>query len=257
MFAYGGNLMRSVIPKESTRQKANLLVMTQRWRSLLIIGVIVSSIPLRGNTAPGPLELMDAPRRQLAGTNVLAASSSIEALPISISRSISFRFRPRDLFRPGAIIDIIGPGRVVGLILTADPPINPMPVFAAFKVRECVEPGCSTEMNEMRVSYPFGPHPKVTVRPGNYRLYVVADGEPVRGVLRIPGLTGRANLDSRPNGAVDIATPESTIASESGPSLYEASHTYTIRSQRGLAFSTTWVRGHRYQGSRIKYCFSD
>lgn len=130
------------------------------------------------------------------------------------------------------------------------------PRLAAFRFRECDSAGCFDSAPPMKFTVPFG-EPEVSLPAGNYAIHVVTDGAPVEIRLALPQLNGATALTGGSPARVDLATPESSIASRSGPSIFEASRTYRVFGRHALALSASWARGSTYEGSRHTFCLSN
>jgi hypothetical protein len=108
-----------------------------------------------------------------------------------------------------------GKGRVVGVVLVQDgPPLRRAYQFVSTRWDFCGSPGCSGEW-QISLTHGINWHGRHGYRipAGDYRLYLIADGAPVRIELRLDGLTGSTDL--RPDVGVPgrIASPDSMVPS--------------------------------------------
>jgi hypothetical protein len=220
--------------------------------AVLLAGLVQTPAAADGE-APPAASREAAARIPLTGETALVVSEPT-SFQVVLRRSVSLNFRPNQLFKPGAVFEAEGGGRVTGFVLTRDWPGAEV-ALAAMKVRECDQPGCS-DGAVMRSSVPFGRKVSVDLPAGTYRLYAIVDDSPVRITLRFPGLKGRSVHRVGESAEVDLSTPTGAL-SEAGPAtVYDAGDSYAFKRQYGLAFSATWVRGDEYKGSTVAWCFS-
>lgn len=175
---------------------------------------------------------------------------------VRLPRDVSIDIRTRTLFGQRSGIELRGGGRMMGVAIVREGSAWVGPRLAAFRFRECDSAGCVDGAPPMRFTVPFG-DPEVVLPAGDYALHVVTDGAPLEIRLTIPELSGRTVLSGGSPARVDVATPAASIASESGPSILEASHTYRVFGHHALALSASWARGADYEGSRHTFCLSN
>ncbi len=110
-----------------------------------------------------------------------------------------------------------GKGRVVGIVLVADT----NPVREAFQLVStrwdfCGSPGCR---GDWRTAFTFPLNtrggPGLRLPKGDYRLYLIADGAPVRVTLRLNGLTGHKSFVLTEPATGRVASPIETLSTPS------------------------------------------
>jgi len=184
-----------------------------RFRILLAVLLLWGSLMQPGMSSP-----VGTPSRELAGTTVLAGSTSGMSRvhlsqPVEIS---SFPFR-NDFDK------ISSQGRIAGFVLKQDLAKGGVEVLG-LSLALCDKPPCK----ERRLSFTQVWDPsergfpeKVTLPAGDYFLYLIADG-PTHVELSFPGLSGRGAMEPESAGDVDITTPETTFEPVSGRNIYAA-----------------------------------
>lgn len=228
--------------------------MKLRWLWCLFLLVVpVQALP---EQARGEMPSRNTREPQLLrGTNVIRTDQG-SMLRVRLPRDVTLRYQPKELFSKGGLIDVKGGGRIAGVVLTPDALRSTADLpFVALQVRECLEPGCQ-DGTVMKAAHPYGFNVTRRLPAGLYRLYVLVDHAKTRITLKLPGLVGDSVLRTEKPVALDIATPASTVSHSGEATIYEGSHVSRFESNRGLAFSGTWLRGNHYRGSRVNWCFA-
>ncbi|MGH2755357.1 MAG: hypothetical protein ACRDLB_13140 [Actinomycetota bacterium] len=195
----------------------------------------------------------------LGGTTVITGSTSAY-VPVSIDRkaSLSRTILPRSDSGPTKDISIAGDGRLVGIVVVPDPPpdgLSTEDFVIAGRFARCPEPGCAPGDRAINFQFP-GKYVKgrpVTLSPGQYRLYLLADGKPVRVVLRLHGLSGTKSLRPRLPAPADLRTPPKTLVSDSASPYFAAGDTYKA-GLRGIFLTALWARSSPAQDFVYGFC---
>jgi hypothetical protein len=153
---------------------------------------------------------------RLRGVNVLTGG---DMAYVSVRLTREARLVVGHSSTPGGVTDG-DKGRVAGVVVTRDPPDSDAPQveYAAGRFAECSSPGCAARRF---VGFQFPARRTPTLSPGDYRLYLLADGSPVRVVLRFRGLDGRARFAPSIDAYADLQTPLPRLSSID-PTTYSA-----------------------------------
>lgn len=171
-----------------------------------------------------------APAEQSSGLPVLAGKTVVTGSEIGYAR-----IRLTKTLEPMEVEPTIeGDGRVISVVLAREEkgPGRKWPALEVTSFGHCgTEPGCSPDPDYDSVGWYSSVE---RFRPGVYRLYLIADGEPARVVLRFPALDGKTTLTpARPATAlIQSITPQVLV--EPTRSLYSAGSTAPFRGP-GLA----------------------
>ncbi|HVF54064.1 MAG TPA: hypothetical protein VNC78_10760 [Actinomycetota bacterium] len=218
------------------------------------------SPPLHGK----PVSVGDRPHylpgpATLGRVNVITGKHpSVMLVRIPRRTSIDMHLMPGRRSGPNASIEIQGAGRAVGFALTRDAPSDSLPKGFQLAVRlgDCTTPGCDPGRKLNNFMYPFefgeGVHPR-TLRPGVYRLYLIADGSRVRVRFTLEGLRGRTKLHSARRAPVDVRSPKIHTNQHDGRVVYSAGSTYR-GGYRGFYVSTIHALGRRFDGALWGLC---
>lgn len=189
----------------------------------------------------------------LGRVNVIEGSEPAMArVRIPEEATFDLRVRPYREEGPNRSVRIEGRGRVVGVALVPPAPVEGGLVDsgrALFSGRysECAGAGCDPAGKVVNFQQPSvlgrGEGPASgRLAPGDYRLVLIADGEPVRVELVLRGLEGRRRIVPAAPAPVDLKTPAVHVSHLGGPSYFSAGDTFEGGS-RGVAFSLLTVRG--------------
>ena len=151
-----------------------------RFKAIVLTLALVASVPwvrpAQGTSA-----------RELRRINVISTTDS-GMVRVHVPRTA--RWDATSLNQPGGDIRIEGRGRYVGLIITEDSNKRwPELVGSASHYGGCRSRGCAPTDDALDDTDGGG-----MLSPGKYRFYVVADGAPVKIVLKLDGLSGRTAL---------------------------------------------------------------
>ena len=148
---------------------------------------------------------------------------------------------------PTGGVSIRGGGRMAALVVTSDPPSGPDEiVFLAGRFLTCSKPGCS---DGKRFGFSFGDSERdddVRLPAGDYRLYLLTDGEPLQVAFRLKGLDGTTRLSTLRKAPLDLKTLESSALDGSADRTYAAGDTFKSGS-RGLILTFLYGAGERSQ----------
>lgn len=179
----------------------------------------------------------------LAGTTVVTGSSTA-GMRVRLTRSISLPLDRRGQVR------ISGNGRTVGIVLTRADLAEPMrPTYAYVRFGFCTKPGCrAKETHDGPIGFNPGEGGRLRLTPGDYQLYVVADGSPVTATISLPGLPGTTRLRPGVRNRFGPRTP--TVRSPAGSSnVYGAGDMHEFGGFGGLSLQAIglntgpWVAG--------------
>jgi hypothetical protein len=226
--------------------------MSGSWRICIVL-TIAAVVQAAATTSA---QRVEPPARQTLRRQTFISVREPTTFKVRLPRDVTIDIRKGTLFGRGSGIELLGGGRMIGIAIVQDGSAWVGPRLAAFRFRECGEPGCFGSASPMKFTVPFGV-PEVSLPAGKYAIHVVTDGAPVEIRLAIPQLHGSTVLSDGSPARVDLATPESSIASRSGPSIFEASRTYRVFGRHALALSASWARGSTYEGSRHTFCLSN
>lgn len=140
----------------------------------------------------------------LAGVTVVKGSS-----PAGMRVRIP---RPVTIDRKNGV-GIVGDGRLVALVITRENVSqSSRESFEAIRFGYCDGAGCSPEKTSKQYLYSRGgsggdTHGKITLTPGEYLLYLVADGAPAKVTVRLQGLAGTKVLRPRTPARSGFAVP--------------------------------------------------
>ena len=170
----------------------------------------------------------------LAGTTVLSGSRSA-SMAVRLTRPV--------LFDAYADVDMQARGRLTGFAIKKDGGWD-APSANAIKTGFCGTPGCvPTWPNDSTATVvtPDSNGFRGTLPAGNYRLFLLADGAPVRVTLRLPGLPGRIALTPNTPARTVLLAPKPTVAEPaSAPLLYAGGSTWNVGPRGGLNFTVIW-----------------
>lgn len=222
---------------------------TRSWTTFLALCVVTAA----GAVAPAPPVAAGPPSPiTLRKVNVVEGreSGAVEVrIPSEVEVDLILQTY-RDA-GPTRSVSIDGGGRAVGLVLAPPPPVgeilNSPTFFAAGRFGECGEPGCDPQGEVVNFQEPFvypgGEGARShTLAPGDYRLYLIADGAPVRIKLVLRGLKGRTRITPAAPAPVDLKTPTVHASYMGGPSYFMAGDTFD-GGRRGIALSLLSLHG--------------
>lgn len=226
---------------------------TPRWRSNSWRGVAVAVLAILC-LQPNLALATSAVRTDLTAVNTVIASRS-SVVEVWLRTAAVLRVDSGLLRSPD--ISITGGGRFAGLAIVADmPAAKPTFVFAV-NVNGCWTPGCTTPADERLFPQPLAAYANATARgslggvmavtlePGRYRLYLLADGQPVRATLRLAGLRGSLTIRPRTPAAgvnmTSVAPNLGAIPTANGQ-IYSAGATGHIGAPVGLLLDAMEVR---------------
>lgn len=210
---------------------------------------------------PAAAEEKVAARRIELGAVNSVMGSSVGYVPVSIPKDVVIDARepnaPGESINPD--IRIEGSGRFVGIALVEDPyPGGRVPhrFFLAGRFNGCDEEGCKRQSTSVETMYDFLDEggPRLRLEAGDYRLYLLADGGPVRARFRLHGLSGRSQLDLTHSAELDIQTPAERIdASVNGTRMWSAGSSFA-GGQVGFSLSWLEVNATDFTDMQIGMC---
>lgn len=186
----------------------------------------------------------------LAGVNYVGGmTSGYVRVRVPRQASIDLIVRPARKAGPSRDVDISGRGRFAGVMLTTDPPSQlgaGSVLLISGRFGKCRKGGCDPHGEFVNYQWPvYFPHEapqRLNIRAGNYRLYLFADGTPVKARLHLSGLRGGTRARMTHQAPVDIETPTEEVAFLDGPSYYSAGAVLESGSN-GVALSMLSIEG--------------
>lgn len=223
----------------------------------LLILLLLSPVPIRGRVAA------KSSAHSLAGTNVIVGTQ-IAGTRVRLNEPAALHRRDVDPFvtgrRPNVRIE--GNGRVAGAILirdTEDPLGAEDPSFVMW-----VRGGfCRRERCGARATHTFAlarglqearGDDKVYLRPGNYFLYVVADGAPVQVTLDLDGPQGKRTFAPGVDVRADVRTPEVGFSAGPGKQAHWFGEDYLIKGEGGLSYSAFQLKSKDWLAGEVGWC---
>ncbi len=184
-------------------------------------------------------------RLPMCGTTVIIGDSS-RVLRLSVPSTVVL---PGDWAGDGKVAEIAGTGAFSGFVLVEDLPTGPGETVLMLGL---LPPDAFPTHPEARYTT-FPPPPDGYVIPqGNYLLYLVADGSPVRLTFRMPDFTGSATY--HPTQAVETTIERLSPYLSTGPTgIYSAGTTNTLRSE-GMLFHAQWLTAQVHTETAFGSC---
>jgi hypothetical protein len=184
----------------------------------------------------------------LAGKNVIEGSAP-SVIDVRIPRDVEIDLKIRGYSErgPSSTVSLAGGGRAVGIALTEHPPVglvNNKKFLLAGRFSTCAEPGCFSPGDVVNFQWPRATAEERwdTLLAGDYRLFLITDGAPVKVTLRLRGLRGSKSIRPTAPTPLDLQTPPISLTHTNGPSYYAAGSTFQTGT-RGFAVTLLSVRG--------------
>lgn len=153
-------------------------------------------------------------RVALGGVNFISGDR-LSGIPVHVPRQATIEGDPF----ANDDVSYSGPGRVVGIVLVEEGgPLRKAFELISVRWSFCGSPGCSPgphDEYELTTSPDFG-RKRWRIPAGNYRLYLVADGEPVEVTLRLHGLDGTTDLRPADRVTGRVAAPTASAPDPAG-----------------------------------------
>ncbi len=206
----------------------------RRWATVSIAFVVAAgagdlprpTVAAVAASAGGPR----APR--LGATTIISGSEpAVAFVRVESPATVDVHEDFRSARGPSPSISITGGGRFAGFVLVKETSRDTSENFLiAGRFSDCASRGCASEKKPMNYVSPSNiagsPSGFVDLDPGRYRLYLIADGTPVRIVLRLDGLEGRSSISPTTPAAVDLRAPSVHVSHNDGPAVWAAGSTY-------------------------------
>lgn len=181
------------------------------------------AIPAHGGAVPA-----------LAGTTVISGTRS-GSVAVRLPRAVSF-----DVYKDVAVA---ARGRLTGFALKKDGAWD-APSAHAIKSGFCGTPGCAPVWPRSHVGMVVSPDStgySGTLPAGNYRLFLLTDGAPVRVTLRLAGLRGRSSLTPRGGVRTAVVAPKPTVAEPAtAPLMFAGGSFWQFGRRGGLNLTVAW-----------------
>lgn len=187
--------------------------MRGRRTTSILAAVGLTALVAAGLTAPPAAARSPLDRVTLGAVNVISGSD-LTSVPVHVPRDATIEGDPFS----NDDISYSGPGRVVGLALVEEGgPVRKAYELVSVRWSFCGAPGCEPDeyADELTTSPEFGKK-RWRVPAGDYRLYLVADGEPVDVTLRLHGLDGTTAIRPAAPAAGRIAAPTASVPDPAG-----------------------------------------
>ena len=231
-------------------------------RALLTIALITTGVNnVAAEASPRPAMSPPAgPRVQLGAVNVLSGKST-GYVRVSLARDATIAVSEPD--KPGAAINkditVDGRGRFVGLALVEDPypgyrDYNRF--FMAGRFGGCDERGCKTTNEAVETMFEASKDAgaRFVVKAGEYRLYLLADGAPVKVTFRLHGLRGKRTLRSTVAATEDLKTSPTRVDLEPGGGRVWSAGSSFDGGQVGFSFSSLVMKAADFTGTEVGIC---
>ncbi len=158
-----------------------------------------------------------------------------------------------------ADITVTGNGRFVGVALVQDPypgARDARRFFLAGRFAGCDEAGCKPTDNSIETMYDLQQDAADTLRleAGNYRLYLIADGAPVRATIHLHGLSGRRSLEVTEPADLDLQTPPSRVDTDAGGGRLWSAGSSFAGGQVGFSMSWLEIEAEDFSGMEVGIC---
>lgn len=240
------------------RSRSVALTTTTVLLTLLLASSVATASPASSQvdgTRGGPVEL--------GAVNIIRATSSgyVEVtLPQRATIAATEKGQPDAAIN--ADITVRGPGRFAGIALIEDPypgVRDPHRFFLAGRFGGCDDEGCkpTRQMTETMFDLQQQERPTLSLEPGDYRLYVFADGKPVEAVFRLHGLTGTRTFTPDENAAFDLQTSPTRVDAEpDGGRIWSAGSSFE-GGQVGFSMSVLTVEAKDLEGTELGVCQYD
>ena len=209
-----------------------------------ILGVaLLAAVGATGGPAHGA-----SARPAVAGVTVLEGSQTA-VTHVRVSQDTTL-IDPR--FNPGDGFSVTGSSALVGFALVSDQP-QPEIVLVGGRLPWAV----SADSSPTTVLMPLRGldfSDRYSLPAGDYRLYLLTDGQPARVTLQFEGLTGETLLEPGQPVPYDIRTPGPRDSTPS-ESTYYASGDHATMQSNGLVFASRFSRYASYVSDREEGCF--
>lgn len=217
-------------------------------RSTLIIAIAIAIAALVPHTAPAAASTERRPSPSLGAMNILSGNEA-GWIDVRLRRQATLsipEFNQR-------VVQVSGKGRVVGFVLSqqpvnlADSATLVVARFPSYKAsaREVLSIG-------INISDENG---KYTLPPGDYRLYLLGDGKPVRVRFKLSGLKGTQRFIPQRRARLTLKNPSSDLYGGSVNNVYTAGAEKRLR-DKGLLFQHLWARTEAHAASLTSFCSS-
>lgn len=148
--------------------------------------------------------------------------------------------------RPG--YDLRGNGRVIGFVLTAErgrEELGEGPTLFGWSIGRCMRPAC--QARGFLTSWVFTRNlpredGKEILPAGDYRLYLIADGAPVRIRMELAGLKGRGTIAPTRHASAELTSLRPLAAKKGDDTVYWGG-TSSALSGSGFALAELWMDG--------------
>lgn len=220
---------------------------------LLLVAFIFSGI--LGIGLLDPVQASKSNVLELRGKTEIIGSSSHEArVELETSAVFDTRRAPWREKGPNVRTLLQGAGRFFGIVLVKEgSEVSGRHRLVIGRWSRCDSEGSCLRPKSVNVVYPTG-RKSITLPAGIYRLFLIADGEPVRIALDIRGLTGFTTIRPEEEAMVDIRTPKVRMSLEpEGQTLYTNGSHY-IGSGAGLAMTMWSWESSAFRDTELHEC---
>ena len=146
-----------------------------------------------------------------------------------------------------------GGGRISGFALVEEAANGrPRSGIYGFRFGHCPTVGCAPESPSVVLGGLSGNRAEI-LPAGKYRLYIVADGSPVRISLRLPGLEGKVRVAPDKSGSIHLRSPASETVQTTQGRFSSAGFASELQDS-GLVVMGAWVRGDTALAGLVGHC---
>lgn len=180
----------------------------------------------------------------IAKTTIITGSKpAVARVRLTEAGSLSLRQDLRRKSGPNPSVGLEGKGRFIGVVITDDPPKPGALTLLLGRFAGCIEVACDPQGDVMNVVYPFDAGTSLILDPGDYRLYLVTDGAPVRVTLNFDTRSLPDKALIRPEAPVhlDLGNPDERSPATPTRSFYSAGSLWEMTNP-GLVISSLWLQ---------------
>lgn len=152
-----------------------------------VLALLIAALLLPGSASPRG----SGGRPLILGEENTITATRTASIEVEIPRSASY---PNTMSETPQL-RVEGDGRMIGFALQPVQSRSPSQALRVVRMNACTEPGCRPEVSfAFAIPADAGRNPgrEAFLRPGRYRLSLLADGAPVTARLRLRGLRGTA-----------------------------------------------------------------
>lgn len=227
------------------------------WKATVALCVALSVYIPAGGSASARVE-PTAPV-SLAGVTVIRGEGPASML-VRVPKPVDTRSKNTSGYDRRPPVMLFGDGRIVGFVLTAVEPDKSgyAPSYAGWRAGRCLTRACDEPRDGMAMLSVVSNLEDGVLPTGTYRLYLIADGAPVKVRLELDGLEGQRSLRPQERVVTNIKTVEPVVLdTEPGDAVYWAAASTKLKGA-GFPIFTLWVEGDGAPpGGTLEQCAFD